>query len=49
MSKLTAAKLRILAKDFPKDGIVTDGSVLRCNVCDIIIAVDENHQIGRIK
>ena len=32
MSKPTATKLRILAKDFQKDGIVTDGSVLRCNV-----------------
>ena len=39
MGKLTAAKLRIIAKNFQKDGIVTDGSVLRCDVCDIIIAV----------
>ena len=44
MSKHTAAKLQIIAKDFQKDGIV-----LRYDVCDIIIAVDENHQVSRIK
>jgi len=49
MAKLTAGKLRLLSNDFKKEGIVTDGSVLRCNFCDTEISVDLNHQISRIR
>lgn len=48
-TKLTASKLRQLAKTFQSEGITSDGYILRCEWCDSTIHVDENHQQGRVK
>lgn len=49
MPKVTPSKLRALAKQFEKDGITTDGSILRCSLCNITISVDDKHLASRIE
>jgi len=44
MNKLKAGKLHSIANDFYNDSIITDGSILRCDLCDVVIAVDDKHQ-----
>ena len=39
MNKLKAGKLRSITNDFKKDGITTDGSILLCDLCHILITV----------
>lgn len=46
--KLNTGKLRDIARQFSEDGIQSDGSVLRCNVCEVSITIDEKHQRNRI-
>jgi len=48
MSKLSIGKLKKLANDFKKDYITTDGFILRCDLCDVVISVDDKHQKTRI-
>lgn len=46
--KVNAGKIRDIVKQFSADGIQSDGSVLRCNVCDISITIDKKHQRNRV-
>ena len=46
--KVNAGKIRNIVKQFSADGIQSDGSVLRCDVCDISITIDEKHQRNRV-
>ena len=32
---------------FKNDSIITDSSILRCDLCDVVIAVDDKHQKTR--
>jgi len=49
MSKLKTGKLLTLANEFKNEGITSDGYIVRCEHCDIVIAVDDKHQRSRIK
>ena len=44
MNKLIAGKFSSIANKFKNDSITTDGSFLRCYLCDIHITVDEKHK-----
>lgn len=48
MPKVAVTKMRKLAKQYEKNGIVTDDKLLKCELCDVTINVDEKHQSGRI-
>ena len=48
MSQLSAAKLKALAKEFTKDKIISDGRILKCNLCDLVIKVDDKHQKSQL-
>ena len=49
MGKVKSSKLKEIAKQFKDDGILSDGSVLRCDTCHCHIAVDEKHLISRVQ
>ena len=49
MNKLKTGKLRSIANDFKNDSIITDGSILRCNLYNVVIAVDDKHQKTRLR
>lgn len=44
MSKLGATKIKSLAQKYKADFIVSDGSIIKCDVCDTVLKVDLNHQ-----
>ena len=43
MNKLKAGKLSSIASDFKNDRIETSGSILWCDLYDILIAVNDKH------
>jgi len=49
MNKLKAVKLRSIVTDFKNDSITADGSIPRCDICDILTAVDDKHKKTRLK
>lgn len=49
MSKISAFKLKSIAKDFATDKILSDGKILKCDLCDVVLPVDEKHQKGLVK
>ena len=49
MPKVSSARLFVLAQEFKQDSIETDGTVIRCTICDSGILLDEKHQRDRIK
>lgn len=48
MPKVSADRLKTLAKEFENDGIVSDGSIIKCSFCDLSIKMDINHQKQQI-
>ena len=44
MNKLKARKLRSIANDCKNCSITIDRSILRCGLCDVVIAVDNKHK-----
>jgi len=48
MNKLKAGKLRTIANNFQNDTITTDSSILRCDICDVVIGVNNKHQKTRV-
>ena len=49
MPKVSSARFIVLAQEFKQDFIDTDGTVMRCTICDSGILLDEKHQRDRIK
>src|SRR5690606_15733613 len=48
MSSLKTKKLQSIAKEFEKEGLSTDGCILKCSVCDVEISLDAKHQRSKI-
>jgi len=44
MFKISPAKLTLLAQKYKDDFIVSDGSVVKCSICDTTFTVDLSHQ-----
>jgi len=44
MPKLDCSKLKSLVKEFQKEGIVTDGTIVKCQYCDCVLTVTYEHQ-----
>ena len=40
MPKVSSARLFVLAQEFKQDSIETDGTVIRCTICDSGILLD---------
>jgi len=49
MPKVSVSNLRSLARIYAQDHIVTDDHILRCNLCDLVINVDVDHQKDRVQ
>lgn len=49
MPKVSRARLFSLSQEFKQDSVETDGTVIRCSICDSGILLDEKHQRDRIK
>lgn len=48
MPKIASNKLNSIVSKFKNDYIVSDGSIVKCNICDAVIKTDERHQSDRI-
>ena len=49
MPKINPQTLRSLARNFEQENIVTDGYIVRCDLCDVLINVDLHHQKDRVQ
>lgn len=46
---MMSSKLKHMIKAFENDGILSDGSIIRCNLCNTVIKVDRKHQQQQVK